>query len=47
MNRVLKIMDELDNIEYGFKDKNGKIFNNIKVYKNDKTVEIILQEKKE
>lgn len=23
MNRILKIMDELDNIEYGFKDSNG------------------------
>ena len=23
MNRILEIMDELRNIEYGFKDKNG------------------------
>ena len=24
MNRLLKIMDELNSIEYGVKDKNGK-----------------------
>ena len=35
MNRILKIMSELDNIEYGFKDENGNNLINSERWDND------------